>query len=81
MLTYQLFYILFGVRKGIHRRRQLSMKNYNADKPDLLNRNRNDCVRILQIPEVHGIREALHNSNTSLLKSNQFLIILCLTSR
>lgn len=54
MLTYQLFHILFGVRKGIHRRRQLSIRSYNAAKLGLLSKARN---------------EALHNSNTFEIQS------------
>lgn len=57
------------------------MCHYNTEVPGLHSKDRNDRVWILKILGVLIAREVLHNSNSSVLKSEQFLIVLCLVSR
>lgn len=57
------------------------MRNYNTEGPGLHSKDSNDRVRILRIIGVLVAQEVLHNSNSSVLKSEQFLVVLCLVSR
>lgn len=76
VLARQPFCTPFGVGRGIHTRRQCAMRNYNTEGPGLHSKDRNDGVRILRIIGVLVAQEVLHNSNSSVLKSEQFLVYL-----
>lgn len=52
------------------------MRNYNTEGPGLHSKDRNDGVRIFRIIGVLVAQEVLHNSNSSVLKSEQFLVYL-----